>query len=327
MIYHRRVLNARQAGLVKLLPFLAVLIIFVAVGCISCAGRQQQGGEDNVINTIKVDSDTEGAAFGPVQFQFGNAYLSEHKYAEAVRAYTTAIKNGYTDINVYINRGTAYMALEQYAGAISDANVSMDKNNTEIKVYGLRGQAYLESGRYSDAIADFSRAIDLDKLHKEDYLGRGMAYKGNSEYEMAARDFDQALLIDPEYPDAYYWRANLNGKYKRDYSSALSGYAKVIDLNGKYVYDAYNGCGETYYKLNDFERGISKFSILLILKPDYWLAYYNRGLCYAATRQYQKAVSDFKQYLALDTDNKYGQLQSADYLASSYKPFLEGIVR
>ncbi|RPJ62643.1 MAG: tetratricopeptide repeat protein [Dehalococcoidia bacterium] len=327
MISLRSFFSSKQAGVVKLLPLLTTLIVIVAVGCVSCAGRADQDGEGNVVYTIQVNSDTEGEAFGPVQFQFGNAYLSEHQYAEAVRAYTTAINNGYTDINVYINRGIAYMALEQYAGAISDANVSLDMNNAEIRAYRLRGQAYLKTGKYQDAVADFSSAIALDKSNKEDYLGRGMAYTGISEYDMAAHDFDQAILIDPGYPDAYYWRAHLNGKYRQDYSSALNDYAKVIDLNGKYVYDAYNGCGETYYKLNDFDRAISEFSVLLTLKPDYWLAYYNRGLCYAGTRQYQQAVSDFKQYLALDTNNKYGRVQSADYLVSSYKPFVEGNVR
>ena len=311
----------------KFLPVLTALILVAVLACISCASHPEQGEEGNVLYTIKVDSDTEGMAYGPVQFQIGNAYLGEHQYAEAVRAYTTAIKNGYTNIDVYINRGMSYLALEQYAGAIADAGVSLDMDTAAIKAYRLRGQAYLKTEKYPDAVADYSRAIGLDSANKEDYLGRGMAYTGISECDKANSDFDKALVLDPGYPDAYYWRAYLNSKCRQDYSSALNDYAKVIDLNGKYVYDAYNGCGETYYKLNDFDRAISNFSLLLGLKPDYWLAYYNRGLCYAGIRQYQKAVSDFKQYIALDTNNKYGQVQSADYLANCYKPFLEGNTR
>ena len=64
--------------------------------------------------------------------------------------------------------------------------------------------------------------------------------------------------------------------------------------------------------------------MLLEFDPGYWLAYYNRGLCYAGIKQYQKAVNDFQRYLSLDVNDKYGEVQSADYLATYYKPFLEG---
>ncbi|MCX6007794.1 MAG: tetratricopeptide repeat protein, partial [Chloroflexi bacterium] len=302
----------------------ALVIVVTATGLTSCQNQLVQNGSSSEVYTIRVDSDTVGVAYGPVQYDIGNTYLGEKQYAEAVKAYTSAIRNGYTDFNVYINRGTAYLELGLNSGAIADASTSLDMDITELKAYRLRGKAYFKSGKYSDAVADFSKAIELAPGNKEDYLGRGMALVQIAEYSRATEDFVKAISLDPKYPDAFYWRAFVSEKYKQDYVSALDDYTKVINLNGAYVYDAYNGRGETYIKLNEFGKAISDFSMLLEFDPDYWLAYYNRGLCYAGIKQYQKAVDDFKRYLALDVNNKYGEVQSADYLATYYKPFLEG---
>ena len=305
-----------------MLTFTLVIVTAVA-GLTSCQNQSAQNDSSGIVYTIKVDSDTVGAAYGPVQYDIGNAYLGEKQYAEAIKAYTSAIRNGYTAIDVYINRGTAYLEMGLNSGAIADASTSLDMNATELKAYRLRGHAYFKSDKYSDAVADFSKAIELDPGHKEDYLGRGMALVQVAEYNRAIDDFVKAISLDLNYPDAYYWRAFVNGKYRHDYIDALDDYTKVIDLNGAYVYDAYNGRGEVYFELNEFEKAISDFSVVLEFDPDYWLAYYNRGLCYAGVKQYQIAVDDFKRYLALDVNNKYGQVQSADYLASYYKSLLE----
>jgi tetratricopeptide (TPR) repeat protein len=305
----------------------ALVIAITTTGLISCRNQAVQNGSSSEVYTIQIDSDTTGAAYGPVQYGIGNTYLGEKQYAEAIKAYTSAIRNGYTDINVYINRGTAYLELGLNSGAIADASTSLDMNITDFRAYRLRGKAYFKSGKYSDAAADFTKAMQLVPGNKEDYLGRGMALAQIVEYNRAIDDFAEAISLDPKYPDAYYWRAFVNEKYGQDYVSALEDFTKVIDLNGAYVYDAYNGRGETYIKLNEFEKAISDFSLLLGLAPDYWLAYYNRGLCYAGVRQYQKAVDDFRRYLAVDMNDRYGKVKSADYLATYYKPFLEGYTR
>jgi tetratricopeptide (TPR) repeat protein len=317
-------MNKQAIGL-RALVF-ALVIVVTATGLTSCQNQLAQNDSSSEVYTIRVDSDTVGAAFGPVQYDIGNTYLGEKQYAEAIKAYTSAIRNGYKDINVYINRGTAYLELGLNSGAIADASTSLDMNITEPKAYRLRGKAYYKSGEYSNAVADFSKAIELAPGNKEDYLGRGIALVQIAEYSRAIEDFVKAISLDPKYPDAFYWRAFVNEKYRQDYVSALADYTKVINLNGAYVYDAYNGRGETYIKLNEFEKAISDFSVLLDFDPDYWLAYYNRGLCYAGIKQYQKAVNDFQRYLSLDVNNKYGEVQSADYLATYYKPFLEGYI-
>ncbi len=315
-------MNKKVTGLKALV--LVLVVVVTAMGFISCQKQVAQNGSPSEVYTIRVDSDTVGAAYGPVQYDIGNTYLGEKQYAEAIKAYTSAIRNGYKGLDVYLNRGTAYLELGLTSGAIADASTSLDMDNTALKAYRLRGKAYFESGKYSDSVADFSKAIELAPGSKEDYLGRGRALVQISEYSRAIDDLNKAISLDPKYPDAFYWRAFVDGKYRQDYASALADYTMVIDLNRAYVADAYNGRGETYIKLNEFEKAISDFCVLLELDHDYWLAYYNRGLCYAGVKQYQKAVNDFKSYLALDVNNKYGEVQSADYLATYYKPFLEG---
>jgi tetratricopeptide (TPR) repeat protein len=305
--------------LIMALAFIAALPVFQ-----SCLAGQQKEADGTSTYTMKVDSDSVGTQFGPVQFEIGNTYLGQKQYAEAVKAYTAAINNGYTKNEVYVNRGSAYLALGLFSGAIADASLSLDMSPSEAKAFEVRGKAYLESGEYRKAEEDFSKAINLAPGNKEDYYGRGMARINLTRCQEAISDFGTAIEINPKYSDAYFGRAQVNDRYTQDYDAALKDYTKVVDLKGAYAHDALNNRGMVYFKLNEYGEAISDYSQLLELAPDYWIAYYNRGTCYAAIKRYSNAVTDYKTYLQFDVSNKYEAVPSADYLVSYYKPFLEG---
>lgn len=293
----------------------------------SCsAGQEQEAGDFNTY-TIRIDSDSVGRQYGPVQFEIGNTYLRQKQYAEAVKAYTTAINNGYTRNEAYVNRAGAYLSLGLYSGAIGDASLSLDMSPSDVKSLEVRGLAYLKSGEYRKAYEDLSNAIKLAPGNKEDYYQRGMTCIELARFDESMSDFNKAVEIDANYADAYFGRALVSDKYFQDYAAALKDYTKVVDLGGIGAIGALNNRGMVYFKLNEYNIAIMDLSQLLEKAPDYWLAYYNRGSCYAAIKQYQNAVNDYRTYLALDVNNKYGVVQSADFLASYYKPFLDGYTR
>jgi tetratricopeptide (TPR) repeat protein len=314
----------RRAAVITLLLLAACIVLPASFSC--GAGSSPEAGKRNEY-TVIVDSNSVGTAFGPMQYQIGNTFLGQKQYTEAVKAYTAAINNGYTEIDVHINRGKAYLALGLYSGATGDASLAIDLNPLEVRAYELRGKVYLQSGEYRKSLGDYVEAVKLAPGSKDDYTGKGMAEVGLGQYDEAIADFDRAIGIDAKYADAHFQKALVEDNYRQDYGAALKDYAAVIDLKGADIPDAYNNSGKIYFKLNEYNRAIAEFSILLDMDPGYWLAYYNRGNCYAAIKQYQNAVNDYNAYLRLDIDNKFGAVQSADYLASYYKPFLEGYTR
>jgi tetratricopeptide (TPR) repeat protein len=314
-------LDVRSAKVLLTLSMAASLCVMAG-----CQSAPQSSGDENTY-MIRADSDSVGEAFGPVQGQIGDTYLDQKQYAEAIKAYSAAINNGYKKADVYLNRGKAYLALGLYSGSVSDAEAAFAIDRSDLRAYRLRGKAYLESGEYQKAVEDFSSVIRLDPGNRDDYVERGIAEISLARYNAAFDDFSRAIQIAPEHSTAYLWRAMVSDRYRSDYDSALKDYTKVIDLNQDDAARAYDGRGTVYFELNEYEKAISDFSIALETDPNYWLSYYNRGKCYAAMRQYGNAVDNFKEYLRLDVRDKFRDRQSADYLVGYYGIFLEGYTR
>ena len=61
-----------------------------------------------------------GAASFDKQMELGRKYLSETNYAEAIAAFTEAIRLNPNDIEAYIGRAQAYTALKKYDEANAD---------------------------------------------------------------------------------------------------------------------------------------------------------------------------------------------------------------
>ena len=61
--------------------------------------------------------------------------------------------------------------------------------------------------------------------------------------------------------------------------------------------------GLAYYNLGQYQRAIEDYSAAIRLKPDYALAYYNRGCVYIKNPdQYKQAIEDFNKAIHLKPD-------------------------
>lgn len=73
------------------------------------------------------------------------------------------------------------------------------------------------------------------------------------------------------------------------------------------------GCMPEYYKLNesgyqkiqhkDYDGAFKDFDSSIKLDDTYWLAYLNRGACYANAGHHQKAMEDFNKSISLHPKN------------------------
>ena len=130
--------------------------MLVAVApALSCSGLWP-GAAENSTYSIIVNSESVGAQFGPAQYQIGLAYLSQNNYQEALKAFTSAVNNGYSTRDVHFGRAQAYAGLGLYSGAIGDSSICIDMDPNYAAAYELRGVSYLNSGEYEKAIADFN---------------------------------------------------------------------------------------------------------------------------------------------------------------------------
>ena len=215
----------------------------------------------------------------------GLVHADLDNYTEAIEDYYKAIElnRKYADglnpklAEAYNDRGATYDNLGQYQRAIEDYNEGIRLKPDDAYAYYNRGSAYSKLGQDQRAIKDYDEAIRLKPDFAEFYVFRGGTYSILDQYQRAIEDYNEAIRLKPDYVDAYYNRglayANL-GQYQRaieDYNepSAETGLPRPTTT------------GElAYAKLGQHQRAIEDYNEAIRLKPDYTMAYYNRGNAY-----------------------------------------------
>jgi tetratricopeptide (TPR) repeat protein len=233
----------------------------------------------------------------------------------------------------YYARGSCRANVGQYAPAISDFDVYLRAVPDNPKAWYNRALTYRLShlGSNQQALADYTRAIELDPTFAWALINRGNVYIDLKEYELALRDYDAALALG-EIPRAYVGRGEACSGLKR-YDEAEAALKKAIDLLPNYnvaygtlaeVYLAqskYSDAivaanrtlalstvagdkayslekrGRAYYGLGDYERAIQDFNQEIALRP-VALSYYYRGIAYQAAGQKELAIKDLEFFLA-----------------------------
>ena len=132
-----------------------------------------------------------GAASFDKQMELGRKYLSETNYAEAIAAFTEAIRLNPNDIEAYIGRAQAYAALKKYDEANADytAVIEMTEEQPYQQASAYVGRAGVgeETGRLADAESDYTAALAL--------LGeKNLDAMDDSDAE-AARDLKKETLV------------------------------------------------------------------------------------------------------------------------------------
>jgi tetratricopeptide (TPR) repeat protein len=299
----------------KVSSFGRVLIIcvpvLVAVAlAFSCSGPRPEATENSTY-TININSESVGTQFGPAQYQIGLAYLSQGNYQEALKAFNSAINNGYSAGDVHFARAQAYAGLGLYSGAIGDASICIDIDPNLAAAYELRGVSYLNSGEYAKAITDFTKVLALDSSSKEAYFNRGMALRSMGEFDNAIIDFKRAIGLDPAYLTAVMWLGRTYSALT-DYSSAIEQFSRAIDLDPVEAAVAYNDRAVCEGRNGRLDDALADLSILAGLHPSFYMAFYNRGAVYMKMNKSGPSIVDLDTYLCLDITDKFGCRDLAD---------------
>ncbi|GMT05549.1 hypothetical protein PENTCL1PPCAC_27723, partial [Pristionchus entomophagus] len=99
----------------------------------------------------------------------GNKYFQNHKYNEAVDAYSKAIVKNPDIATYFTNRALCYIYLKLWEKAAVDSRKAAELDGKSVKAYYFWGRAALHLGQYEEAIKCLAKANDLAKGQKVNF--------------------------------------------------------------------------------------------------------------------------------------------------------------
>ena len=163
--------------------------------------------------------------------------------------------------------------------------------------YNNRAWAYYFLGRYDEALSDLDRALELGPVDGPAYYARAIVHEQLGRYDEAIEDYTSAIELDPEYALAYNNRAWVYCQ-KGEYAMALEDVEKALSSIGDdesfVIPIALTTRGNIYRGLKRYDEAMADIERALELNPDFFWAYYSRGLLYRELGKKKKAKEDFE---------------------------------
>lgn len=209
-----------------------------------------------------------------------------------------------TRVRGYLARGQAQLALEKLAPAKADLDFYLAYEPGDPRGYLARGNLHSRLGpadpqSYRSALADYEAALSLDSGMTDALLAHGRTLLALEQFADAEKDFT-ALLGKAKTPETHIARGHaLMGQSK--FSKALQDYDAAIALAPE-DFEAWLGKGRALLELGRTAQAIESLSTALGVAqtPERQsLAHYWRALAHEAAGQFDAAISDWDQVLAM----------------------------
>jgi tetratricopeptide (TPR) repeat protein len=190
------------------------------------------------------------------------------------------------------------------AKAISIYSSLIQATPKKFKLYVGRGLGYYRSGQYEKAADDFTQFITLRPALIEGYLNRAYAYKELGKTAEGLADLTKVQSLDATKVDEKL-RGDLYLQ-KKDYANAIAAYNKTAAKGGEAAGVAYLLIGDTYAAQGDTANALANYGKGITAAPKNSYGYAQRGRMYIQSKQYDLAIKDLNQYIALAPNEPYG---------------------
>lgn len=162
-----------------------------------------------------------------------------------------------------------------------------------------QGKKYLAEGKASEAKGVFEDLLKRYPKEPEIHLALAFSLLRLRDVQAAEAHIRRALVLAPDHIEARTLLGWINLEVRRDYSSAIEDYARVVQLEPA-LPEGHNNLGVAYKKKGDWERALASFSRALALRENYSEAWSNRGWVYIEQKKWHEARSDFEQALRIN---------------------------
>ncbi len=135
----------------------------------------------------------------------------------------------------WVDKGLKLISQQRYDEAIKAFSTAIEIIPRDYQAYNYRGVARALKGDFDRAIADYNKALEIRPRYAEAYNNRGFARTQKGDLQRALNDYSRALEINPFFVDAFNNKAwilsTAADKRYRNGAKAIMLAQKAVELN------------------------------------------------------------------------------------------------
>jgi len=247
--------------------------------------------------------------------------------AYSLSFYTIGKEKGYKFLDFGIN-------FDNFSSENNSDYEDINEKDLSFEEYFKKGEDFFLSARYDEAIEMFENCLNKEEnLDANIYLGRCYLMTENNEQALSIfnsileKDINNGLpyfyiaytqnklgLIEDAinsyyiylgfFPDDYaaYYNLGLINFENEDYTSAKELFTQSINKNNKYAVP-YLERGRSYFMLNEYKKSITDYKQYITLDSTDYTVYFKTGLSYYNLNKYDSAIYFYN--IAIDKNPSY----------------------
>lgn len=280
-----------------------------------------------------------------IRFQvlLGRAYGAFGRYAQALQAYTSALRLAPDEVDAGLGSAQVYVRLGQGEQALQVLQklYELHPNNGELcarigKLYSslnsvvqatrfferattldpndwashlALGQIFMRQGRHEQATARFQKTLQLKSDCAPALVGLAECCKELYRFEAAISYYQQAVAVDPRDYKALCQMGSLCIQLG-GLDMGIETLLQALELNDADV-EIYSSLAKAYQQKGDLGTAARYFAKTVDLNPKDFFAAYNLGLIYRSQGQIVEAADAFGRAAALRPNDSQYQYQSS----------------
>lgn len=240
---------------------------------------------------------------------YGTALNRTGRYEEAVSQFEKAYQDTDNQISrqnnkrLYLGQAVSYygMGENEKASEACDKALSYGKDrDIDIKIQSIKASVKLLMGDTDGAEEIYSDIIKEDSSQDGIYFARGRLYEMLGEDEKALKDYSSAIKASEKCYDAYFAMYEI---YMRlgNISKAEDILKNISEMEMETAEEIMQ-LGRMYYYKGDYKNAKTNFE--KSIKDGCNVALYYMGMVYMAEKDYNTAISRFKEYTGTGSTEK-----------------------
>ncbi|MBL4702878.1 MAG: tetratricopeptide repeat protein [Flavobacteriales bacterium] len=229
-------------------------------------------------------------------------YLEDGNVDQALRALEVGISQHPSSAIILLRKAQIHSSTGRIRSGHELLNQAENLAPNNDEVFLTRASLYSQEHKHLDAIKNFLKAIDLCEADDIDdiYLDLAFEYENIEKYDLAIKALKKALEMNPANEGALYEIG-----YCFDQDNRMEGCVEFclafIDEN-PYSFTAWYILGNTYSKMDQFEKAIDAYDYCTIIKDTFSSAYFNSANCYGQMEDYHAAIELYFQTFDFESE-------------------------